>query len=173
MKTCEHCGASFPFMVVVNGRRRNLCSRRYCLTCSPFGARNTGTMAARQARVKPRACTRCGKIYVHRLVRGSSAVYCNGCRTRVRLDLMRRKAVAYKGGACVRCGYNKTYAALEFHHVDPAQKLFMISRNYNRRWAVLQTELDKCILLCANCHAETHVGVDAQFPARLVQQQNT
>lgn len=67
------------------------------------------------------------------------------------------KAVAYKGGKCARCGYNKSIRALSFHHTDPTKKEFTIS-NHGRcmAWEKRKKELDKTILLCANCHAEVH-----------------
>lgn len=67
------------------------------------------------------------------------------------------KAVEYKGGCCVKCGYNKSMRALIFHHLDPDKKSFAISQaGITRRWELIKEELDKCELLCANCHAETH-----------------
>jgi hypothetical protein len=67
------------------------------------------------------------------------------------------KAVEYKGGCCQRCGYNKSLRALNFHHLDPKEKDFHISDNGNlRNWEAIEAELNKCILLCANCHAEEH-----------------
>lgn len=70
------------------------------------------------------------------------------------------KAVEYKGGSCRLCGYCKSHRALDFHHVDPAQKEFAISRKgITRAWEKIKVELDKCILLCRNCHAEVHAGV--------------
>ena len=74
----------------------------------------------------------------------------------------RRKleAVKYLGGKCVRCGYNRNVAALVFHHPDPSQKEFAISaKGLTRSWEKVKLELDKCILLCANCHAEVHNSV--------------
>ncbi|NTV30030.1 MAG: hypothetical protein HGA80_08135 [Candidatus Omnitrophica bacterium] len=66
-------------------------------------------------------------------------------------------AVAHKGGKCERCGYDKCIDALEFHHVDPAIKDFNISsKGYTRSWERVKTGLEKCILLCANCHRELH-----------------
>lgn len=65
------------------------------------------------------------------------------------------RAVAYKGGACQICGYNKSLVALHFHHRDPSKKDFIISRA-SKSWEAVLAELDKCDLLCANCHAETH-----------------
>lgn len=65
------------------------------------------------------------------------------------------KLVEYKGGCCSRCGYGKSIGALEFHHLDPSEKDFAIggkSWSYER----LKEEVDKCILVCANCHVEIH-----------------
>ncbi len=67
------------------------------------------------------------------------------------------RAVEYKGGKCSICNYNKSMAALQFHHIDPTQKEFGIARSgISRAWEKIKKELDKCILLCANCHAERH-----------------
>lgn len=64
--------------------------------------------------------------------------------------------IEYKGGKCERCGYNKSMRALEFHHLDPSEKDFGISKQINRNINDLKKEVDKCILLCSNCHAEIH-----------------
>jgi len=70
---------------------------------------------------------------------------------------IRQMAVEYKGGRCQKCGYNSCIEALEFHHSNSFSKDFSISeKGYTRSWAKVQEELDKCILLCANCHRETH-----------------
>ena len=71
--------------------------------------------------------------------------------------MIKVKAVEYKGGCCEKCGYNKYVGALEFHHLDPTQKDFAIgSKGYTRSWEKVKKELDKCILVCANCHREIH-----------------
>ena len=46
MITCQKCKKEFPFLVIVNGVRRNLSSRKFCLECSPFGQRNTSVLSA-------------------------------------------------------------------------------------------------------------------------------
>ena len=69
---------------------------------------------------------------------------------------MKLKAIEYKGGKCERCGYDKNKDVLEFHHKNPQKKEFSISSNFNRSWESLKKELDKCIILCANCHRELH-----------------
>ena len=68
---------------------------------------------------------------------------------------LKNKAIEYKGGSCSKCGYNKCAGALEFHHIDPSQKEFGITTK-NVKWEKLKLELDKCILVCANCHREIH-----------------
>jgi len=69
------------------------------------------------------------------------------------------KAVEYKGGSCEICNYNRCIEALEFHHLDPKEKDFGISTNTNRAWDKIKKELDKCILVCSNCHREIHSGI--------------
>lgn len=66
--------------------------------------------------------------------------------------LVKRKAIDYKGGKCQICGYDKCVRSLDFHHVDPTKKDFAISEFKNRKIEKLKDELDKCILLCSNCH---------------------
>jgi len=73
---------------------------------------------------------------------------------------IKQKAVDYKGGKCKLCGYNKCVSALEFHHKDPTTKEFSIGLNgATRSWNKVKEELDKCILICANCHREVHEGL--------------
>jgi hypothetical protein len=75
---------------------------------------------------------------------------------------IRVMAVEYKGGKCSMCGYDHCIEALEFHHVDPAQKDFNVSsKGYTRSWVRVKAELDKCIILCANCHREIHAKLAA------------
>jgi len=70
---------------------------------------------------------------------------------------LRLKAIAYGGGCCQRCGYKTCFRALSFHHKDPDKKDFGLSaRGLTRSWEKIKNELDKCILVCANCHMELH-----------------
>ena len=73
---------------------------------------------------------------------------------------LKLKAVEHKGGACAACGYSKCLAALSFHHKDPGQKDFGISRLINSlSWSEIEKELKKTILLCVRCHVEFHNGM--------------
>lgn len=68
------------------------------------------------------------------------------------------KLIKYKGGCCEICGYSKNYAALLFHHLIPENKLFCINlrKCSNTNMKSLYIEVDKCQLLCHNCHYELH-----------------
>lgn len=70
----------------------------------------------------------------------------------------KRKLVEYKGGKCCICGYNKCDQALDFHHVDQSTKEFSISSRI-RSFSKILEEVDKCILVCSNCHREIHYGI--------------
>ena len=86
---------------------------------------------------------------------------------RKRRRRMRKKAIDYKGGHCQICGYSRCSEALEFHHLDSSRKEFGISdRGYTRSRKRVAEELDKCYLLCANCHREVHNGL--QLPREIV-----
>ena len=68
----------------------------------------------------------------------------------------KKRAVAYLGGVCRKCKYDKCIAALSFHHRDPNEKEFSWDEIRNRSWSIIEAELDKCDLLCCNCHMEHH-----------------
>lgn len=68
----------------------------------------------------------------------------------------KKEAITYKGGCCSICGYDKYYGALEFHHTDPNTKEFDWSKLRLHSLNRIKTELDKCILVCSNCHRELH-----------------
>ena len=72
----------------------------------------------------------------------------------------KRRAVNALGGRCGGCGGLHVAAAFDLHHIDGKEKSFgLADGGINRRWDVVLAELGKCILLCANCHAEVHAGL--------------
>ena len=84
--------------------------------------------------------------------------YCSVCASESTVNFRRKlkvKAVEYKGGQCEDCGYSKCIAALEFHHMDPNEKDFEIN-SITKSWVKIKQELNKCKLLCSNCHREEH-----------------
>lgn len=73
-----------------------------------------------------------------------------------RRRVLKLQAIEYKGGKCSRCGYDKSVAALEFHHLDPKQKERGIGNGRTISWDRVKAEIEKCVLVCANCHREIH-----------------
>lgn len=66
------------------------------------------------------------------------------------------EAVNYLGGACKDCGLKDQCVDIyDFHHIDPNKKDFEIAKN-NRKCDKIKQELNKCILLCSNCHRRRH-----------------
>ena len=85
--------------------------------------------------------------------------YCKPCHNKLfqaRWQQRKIDAIAYKGGKCKVCGYSKYYGALEFHHRDTTEKEFDWRKMRLVSKDKLTQELDKCDLLCANCHREVH-----------------
>lgn len=118
-----------------------------------------------QTKMQIRKCKICEKEFVPN---NGARVYCYECSpeqqdrasaiTCIRRAI-KKQLVKYKGGRCIRCGYNKTISALDFHHKDSQEKDFNLSDAYNRGCVdmkKLYQEVDKCDLLCANCHREVH-----------------
>lgn len=169
MPVCRTCGRVFPNRVIIDDRRRMLCNRKHCLECSPFGRHNTrASLEALRGTAAERVCAGCGRRFLPNRSQGHHGYKCNTCVVHKHREAVKAKAIAYKGGKCILCGYSKCSAALHFHHVDGSEKDFSIGGNHTRAWAKVQAELDKCILVCANCHAELH-SVRAPLVQRSVQ----
>lgn len=123
-------------------------------------------------KIEEKICPICGKKFLPKL-QGQSRKFCFECSpsynkeknraqnvTAIRRAIKKR-LVEYKGGKCECCGYDKCIQALQFHHLDPNQKDFSISASLNLSNFNMEDyyrEVDKCQLLCANCHAEKHAG---------------
>jgi len=148
MPVCKKCAKPFSPTLRIGGKTHNLGNRKYCLECSPFGAHNTRKLHGEPATRKP--CKQCGKP------RGNSAAsVCYSCMVSNWRRKIKLKSIDYKGGKCCLCGFDKFPAAMDFHHVDPNEKEFHFSR-VCIAWEKVKAELDKCVLLCANCHRGVH-----------------
>lgn len=110
-------------------------------------------------------CKICGQSFIPNNINRKYCYDCSpeGLTSAERQRFLDRKLkhflVSYKGGKCEKCGYNKCEGALQFHHRNPEEKEFTIGNiNFggNFNLDTLLVEVDKCELLCANCHAEKH-----------------
>ena len=85
----------------------------------------------------------------------------NYMRVRDSRQRLKAKLVEYKGGKCEICGYSKCIDALDFHHLNPEEKQFNLS-SAKVSFEKAKKEVDKCILVCANCHREIHYTINQE-----------
>lgn len=161
MPVCRNCNEKFPNRIKIDGKYRVLSSRKFCLGCSPYGLHNTRPYPKSQSPLnKEVVCSSCNRMYVYVRGKGHKVDTCNSCIVNINKNTRITQCIQYLGGKCIKCGYNKCSRALCFHHRDPSSKTFTISGNYCRSWDSLKAELDKCDLLCSNCHNEIHYELD-------------
>ena len=83
--------------------------------------------------------------------------YCKKCNVegvQKRRDKLKILAIEYKGGKCCKCDYDKSLSALVFHNEE--QDFSLSHRGHTKSWESIKKELDKCEMLCLNCHSEVH-----------------
>lgn len=159
MKTCQMCGLVFPNRIDVDGTLRVVNSRRYCISCSPYGKHNTKRLD-RCGVAKAKKCSKCGEtdeasFYANRFY---TCKVCHNGYSKLKVRDNKRYAVDRLGGRCVRCGFDLFKSALCFHHLDPSVKDENFTSFLGWERARIDAELDKCVLLCLNCHAGIHSG---------------
>lgn len=84
------------------------------------------------------------------------------CENQIRIN-NRTQALEYLGGRCKRCGSDENTSTLQFHHLDPCDKRYSICRGLHKGFNFIQSELNKCILLCLNCHETIHAIKDSNY----------
>ena len=113
----------------------------------------------------------CPRHGLTRHVRRAGGFRCARCRVEHVAEKRRRikrQLVLEAGGRCELCGYDRCLAALQFHHLDRAAKRFALSQEgVTRSMSEARVEAAKCVLLCANCHAEVESGA-ADTPVRSI-----
>ncbi len=159
MYICKKCKKEFGH----DWRKDPRNEPKYCsVSCSNSRVRSMELrrrLSIINRKYEPKYCS-CGTKLSH----NNSSGVCRRCRpkmsntenTRKYRRSRKMRMVQYKGGKCVICGYHKSVKALHFHHIDSTKKKFNVSSPQNVSWARVKRELDKCILVCANCHAEIH-----------------
>lgn len=103
-------------------------------------------------------CTRCHYIFSSK---SESRLKYNRVTRKRNRKLLKAHYKKLLGGKCARCGYSNSFSALDWHHVDPLLKQNNVSQlvdSVARDDKEMIDELDKTILLCANCHREFEAG---------------
>lgn len=136
-----------------------------CKACAKTEGLSGNNLANYNFQPREQTCPICQKTFINKQ---NNRYYCYDCIPESALPNKRQfykgrafkhMLVGYKGGKCEICGYNKCEGALEFHHINPEEKDIQISKwdfNYNQDINKYLAEVDKCMLLCANCHREQH-----------------
>lgn len=170
IRICLNCNKNFECHQIINGKAYCSYTRKYCFDCLPFLSPPSKTPL--NERCTKNGFKRCGTCKEHkplnefsvRVRRGNLGrnSRCKKCSIKISSDFKKRqklKAIEYKGGKCKFCGYNRCVYSLDFHHLNPNEKKFEIAHGIGRKWENLIEELDKCILVCRNCHGEIHEGL--------------
>jgi len=182
MNTCVVCGNTFKTKVKVDGKWISLYGRKRCLDCYPIGSEAPKFPFRREQKPLPKTkvCTKCGvekdrsAFSLKRLKSGNITLQsvCKSCYSAYKKDHYRRNRDTYKQKLRSRkidlqnkflhymrdkscsCGENRV-AALQFNHKDPKTKFKNVSTLVTEEygWGTIMAEIEKCEILCANCHA--------------------
>ena len=141
-KSCVECGNKIPLSSIVDGKRRNLQNRTKCLNCLPFGSSQYATPA------KSSKCKQLDYVKKFKDLHGIDPI---GLRRISRRYYFTSLLV----DGCQICGYNKTSKNLVFHHTNNKEAR-LSSREFQFSWERTKLELQKCCVVCHNCHGEIH-----------------
>lgn len=161
---CKNCGTASVISYVKYHKHKNppsFCNKK----CSQAYQQKIYA----EQRIKGKRCSRCNKVKPSKEFKratglitssGKLGSYCYQCRTEYRIEYTKKvklKAVNYLGSKCQRCHtmlQDLHPACFDFHHREQHNKEFNISTG--KSWSKVIKELDKCDLLCANCHRIIH-----------------
>lgn len=155
MPNCKGCQTFFPKNYFDGTRYYDFRHRVYCVACSPIGSRRKcGPKPNPEGRMKGRliefTCY-CGKKHKNK----NAQRLCSTCSVKKQRHKRRKWAIEKLGGKCIICGCDKHYC-LDFHHKNPSEKTFSLSSFWHYNIEMLKKEIEKCELICANCHREIH-----------------
>lgn len=160
-KLCIICSKPIPlYHMMENLKIRRHSKRIKCYDCVPYDPKRFSFKKSDTYYCPRCRTTKSSNEFFCDLEGKRNYQYCRPCQKEYLINkqqIFKQICIDYKGGKCQICGYDKCQAAFDFHHLDPSKKDFNISRYKG----VIMTdkvkdELDKCILLCANCHREKH-----------------
>lgn len=178
-RECRQCGKKIPYSVLVNGVRKNIQNRKFCIDCSPWGHHNTSPTKPFSNLIigdgvleKEKNCPICGVRITASKNNGYRKKdkksnkyrmhsYCKKCVNEYSMARWAMKKIEYvskKGWICHDCGLKDAHPVeYDFHHLDPTKKegVFTKIRLWSKERA--DKEIDKCILLCSGCHRKRHI----------------
>jgi hypothetical protein len=159
---CKRCNS---FLTIQRQRRFKKACLMYrgehCENCG--GEFNQAAMCFRKREkgVKISTYTGCEELAKHvRAELDTRQVLCMNCERKIYRSKspsgLKKACVAHMGGECSLCGYSECFSALEFHHENPTGKSFAVGDRSEKSFERCLPELEKCVMVCANCHATLH-----------------
>lgn len=97
--------------------------------------------------------------------KNSYTSWCKNCSNEYyakRVRDVKIKMINHKGGSCERCGLNINdthYSVFDFHHKNPEEKDINFDKIKYQKWEKIEKEIEKCKLLCSNCHRIEHAEI--------------
>jgi hypothetical protein len=165
MRFCKNCNAHIPNKIRIDGKQYTLNRRKYCIECSPIGAkqgyvlRRLETYKRKNVINGKKTCVICPKSFNT----STKNSVCPTCRMRYRSHKTKTKYLLLKGGKCKNCG-ESDLSCLVFHHKNPKEKSFTLSQNWSCcKEELIQKEVEKCEILCSNCHSKLHKEEDEEL----------
>lgn len=147
-KICKACGASF----------RGRAKRVYCSDACKYRYK----YPPRDKKIKyGRTCVECGNIYDgYRNKYCSDECFAAACVRRRADGISYKKSLVLEAklGPCMDCGGDFAPYIMDLHHRDPKEKSFEVSKFSDKSISAIMDEIEKCDLVCANCHRERHHG---------------
>lgn len=151
----NNCENNVPkYHITEDGKKHNLQKRKFCLECSPYGQHNTRNFNNKHTGI----CKKCGKTSQNNRSK------CYTCFFNERQLRVSKKIYDLVGYGCWKCGYDegiKAQSILDFHHINPEDKLFGLSTRefVGHTWDKVWLEMQKCVSICCRCHREYHAGI--------------
>lgn len=126
---------------------------RLCRRC---GIEKVESEFTRNGKYRKNICREC--TYNSELKRKQSPEYTERLAQyrKNRKQEFKQKILEFFGGKCAHCGLVAIPDVYDVHHINPDEKEFQIGTNMGISWVRMESELKKCILLCANCHRKIH-----------------
>jgi len=148
MKKCKKCNKQIPQDIIIDGKKHQLHTRIFCLECSPFGKHNNRDLT----KPKPDSKADIERTKLRKKIWQKEYQLKKSKSHRRKIKKIKRNS------RCYNCGWHKHPEVLTFHHKNKKLKVDSISKIISRtgNWNKVKEEIDKCILLCPNCHTWKH-----------------
>ena len=140
---------------------------KICNKCSIDKPDDEFAWKNKAAGIKQQICKQCVRAMSKQNYLDNKDRHVRVCRdaTRARVERL-REYIASLNLKCERCGENHP-GVLDFHHTDPTVKESSVSVLIGQgcSFAKVEREIQKCIVLCSNCHRKVHWQERNEMPA--------